>query len=155
MWNDAEADCVSEGGHLVSIESLNENNVVYNLRGTGTSFGDDIWIGLNDKAVENSFVWSDGTVSSYRYWSDNKPDGDSDCTKMISSGKWDDYYCSVFFFRHRYVCETQSPSTQSPTTETQSPSTQSSTTVQTQSPSTQSPTTITVGMNFVNYFYRL
>ena len=101
-WNDAEADCVIEGGHLVSIESLNENNVVYNLRGTGTSLGDDIWIGLNDKAVENSFVWSDGTVSPYRYWSDNKPDGDSDCTKMISSGKWDDYYCSVFFFRHPF-----------------------------------------------------
>ena len=100
------------------------------MRGTGTS-ADDIWIGLNDRDVENSFVWSDGTVSSYRYWSDDQPKNHGDCTRMTSSGKWAHGVCSVFgAVKFRYVCETQSPST-------------------------QSPTTITVGMNFVNYFYRL
>ena len=73
---------------------------------------------------------------------------------MQSSGKWADSSCSsswLFNRERRYVCETQSPSTQPPTTETQSPSTQSPTTVQTESLSTQPSTTVTIGINFANY----
>ena len=106
-WDDAETDCVIRGGHLVSITSNIENSFVYNL--AGNTGGKDVWIGLNDEQVENSFVWSDGTTCLYRQWHDDQPNGGNsrDCTKMKkANGRWDDKKCSDMNTKYYYVCET-------------------------------------------------
>ena len=69
---------------------------------------EDVWIGLNDKSVEDSFVWSDGTNCSFRQWPKKQPNnGKTDpenCTQMKKgSGQWDDKKCSDEKY---YVCET-------------------------------------------------
>ena len=110
----AEADCMSLGGHLVSITSNAKNGVVFTFR--GTKGRNRVWIGLNDKAVEDSFVWSDGTNSSYRHWSNCQTNsGNSDCTRIESDSEWAVRKCSSSYY---YVCESPAPiaTTHSPTT---------------------------------------
>ena len=110
-WDDAENDCESLGGHLVSITTDDENGVVYGLRKNK-----DIWIGLNDKGVEGKFEWVDGTNSSYTNWANREPRKNGDCVKMASNKQWKAISCSD---NYRYVCEKPAvyPTTQTPTTQ--------------------------------------
>ncbi|XP_062502150.1 hepatitis A virus cellular receptor 1-like [Corticium candelabrum] len=115
-WDDAETDCVSKGGHLASIASVNENSVVLSLRGTSSSDNRDAWIGLHDQVVENTFVWADGTNSTCTNWDPetNEPNDSGDCVRIRSDGKWRDHGCSSLY---RYVCESNATlsTTQTPT----------------------------------------
>ena len=130
-WVFAEDDCVSQSGHLVSITSDSENDIVHYLRGLSTSQYSDIWIGLNDTTVEGKFGWIDGTgtiisSSNYTMWDssfgerDNKSFRLSDCVTMGSSGKWRDTPC--WWFRP-YVCESSAQSASTPV-QVATPSTQ-------------------------------
>ena len=107
-WNDAEANCVTKSGHLVSITSNIENSFVYKL---AKESGKDVWIGL--KIVKNSFVWSDGTTCLYRQWDKNQPSrSTSGCTKVTKgNGLWNDKDCSDKRF---YVCESPTLTTHPP-----------------------------------------
>src|SRR5262245_15873991 len=72
-WTAAEAEAVSLGGHLATINDAAENDWVYNtfipLTGTITpSFRPALWIGLTDAAVEGSFVWVNGEPVAYTNW---------------------------------------------------------------------------------------
>ena len=120
-WFSAEDDCVSQGGHLVSITSDSENAVVDDLRRVSIlelRFGFEIWIGLNDNAVEGKFEWIDTVISSSNYtmWDkgepDNQPYYQGDCVVMGSSGKWRDTPCRWF---RPYVCESSARSASTPT----------------------------------------
>jgi hypothetical protein len=44
-WPDAEADCVSYGGHLASVHSKAEDSFLYNLIGI---YASPIWLGASD-----------------------------------------------------------------------------------------------------------
>jgi hypothetical protein len=47
-WENAEADCHNKGGHLASIHSLAEHNVISQLVDPGTW----LWLGAQDTAHE-------------------------------------------------------------------------------------------------------
>lgn len=36
--------------------------------------GEYYWIGLDDRAVEGTFVWNDGSVVGFTNWSSGQPD---------------------------------------------------------------------------------
>ncbi len=108
-WQDAENQCVSEGGHLVSITSENEmkfiNNWIsiwysaYNLGYDGT-----VWTGLNDLSTEGNFVWSSGEAVTYTNWNDFKLNdfiGEEDCVHLLNY-KWNNYPCDQHL---TFVCE--------------------------------------------------
>ena len=115
----AEHDCRGQvqRGHLVSIASSSENDVVHNLTLTGTCSQNgekSVWIGLNDMINESIFVWTDDINSSYRRWHEDEPNNDDDnntntnknnggCVRMVSPGDWRDGDCSD---SRCYVCET-------------------------------------------------
>ncbi|XP_062503614.1 class II receptor tyrosine kinase-like isoform X2 [Corticium candelabrum] len=122
IWEKAETDCITREGHLASIASVTEDSVVLSLRGTSSSDRNDTWIGLHDQVVENTFVWSDGTSSTYTNWdtAGNEPSGSGDCVRIRSDGKWKYQNCTASY---PYVCEynltrstTQTPTTLSATT---------------------------------------
>ena len=84
-WNDAEAACAANGGHLASIESEAENLEVLNLL---PAFH-DFWIGYHYDQANGSWTWSDGSKSKYSSWGESNPKAGSDvfnCAEFPSYG---------------------------------------------------------------------
>ena len=103
-WVDAADACATLGFHLVQIDDALENDFV-------DASSDDIsedywWLGLNDRAVEDTFVWDGGGVSGYLNWQPGQPNanGEQDCTNtnIWDDGTWNDADCDE---ESRYVCE--------------------------------------------------
>jgi hypothetical protein len=102
-WHSAEADCQTQGGHLVSIHSLAQYQTIA-AKAESIMMG-DFWIGFNDEVVEGEFVWSDGTPSDFVLWNGGEPNnfGNAEhCTQAYSQGSWNDLECSAGL---RYVCK--------------------------------------------------
>jgi len=72
-WTGAEANAVSLGGHLVTINDAAENEWVLNTFGRFGGVARPLWIGLNDAAVEGHFVWVSGDPADYRNWMPGEP----------------------------------------------------------------------------------
>jgi Lectin C-type domain len=101
--------CANHGTHLVTISSEAENDFI-------AGFADDewtIWIGLDDRTDEGSFVWVTGEPLSYQDWSLGQPSdglpplglGSEDCAKLNpSNGKWGDDACDD---KAAFVCEVE------------------------------------------------
>ena len=73
-WTNSEAEAVTLGGHLATINDAAENAYVFN---TFANFGGNnrnLWIGLNDVAAEGTFVWTSGETPGYTNWSPGQPD---------------------------------------------------------------------------------
>ncbi|OJH35531.1 CotH kinase family protein [Cystobacter ferrugineus] len=100
---DAEADCVAQGGHLVSIHDQATQDAVFTgARALSTG---QWWLGLTDRTVEGDFTWSDGSPRNYTAWASGEPNdygGNEDCTQMLgTNGAWNDSSCSD---KHNFVC---------------------------------------------------
>ena len=69
--------------------------------------GDRVWVGLNDIAEEDTFVWTDGSPNTYTKFADGEPDnwGNNEHCIGISkiSGGYSDARCGVTF---TFICET-------------------------------------------------
>uniref|UniRef100_T1IVR6 C-type lectin domain-containing protein n=1 Tax=Strigamia maritima TaxID=126957 RepID=T1IVR6_STRMM len=120
-WTTASFSCRSKGDDydLVSIHSPLEHEFLLNeLKSLGM---ERAWIGLNDKAIEGQFVWSDGSPFDYNDWAWHekligKPNKFStttkgfgkitpDCVKIEMTsiaGKWTSYDCNVEL---GYICQ--------------------------------------------------
>ncbi len=71
-WTDAEVQCVNWGGHLASIASKEEDDVVRQLTlPLSPNFGG--WIGATDVEQEGVWKWNDGTPFSYKNWLAGEP----------------------------------------------------------------------------------
>ena len=86
FWNTAKTNCIANGGNLVCISDLDENNFVSNILP-----GQQFWIGYTDEAVEGNFIWVDGSGNTYTKWaptepSNSGPTGNEDYT-LINSGE--------------------------------------------------------------------
>ena len=97
--------CSAAGGNLVSINDSMENAYVSNI------LPGHFWIGYTDELVEGTFVWVDGSTSSFTNWANNEPNNsgptnNEDYTLMNAFGNGDGYWndgdnTSSF----PYVCE--------------------------------------------------
>jgi len=58
-WAEAEAQCVSLDGHLVTISTSVEQDFISQKIVLGPA--PYVWIGLNDLRSTNEFEWVDGT----------------------------------------------------------------------------------------------
>jgi len=82
-WTDAKARCASAGGHLVTISSMMENDVVVDALGL-----EDGWIGLTDEDNEGTFAWVNGAPVTFENWDVGKPnDQDGNDDYVIIHGK--------------------------------------------------------------------
>ncbi len=77
-WTDARALAESYGGHLVSIESQDEQDFL------NSRFGGNGWIGLYGDS--SGWSWVDGTSSGFSYWNGGQPSDGS--FAYLSGGGW-------------------------------------------------------------------
>ena len=86
-WTTAKANCEALGGHLVTINSAEENAFVASLFSTGKA-----WIGATDAVLEGAFVWNNGEPVTYTNWYAGEPNnsGNEDYVEMLAGGLWND-----------------------------------------------------------------
>ena len=92
-WQEAEEFCERNGGHLVTITSAEEQQVVSDL--AKTSNKSSCWLGCTDAESEGSWNWiTEEDFTAYQNWKDNEPNdyfGIEDYALMnISNGEWND-----------------------------------------------------------------
>ena len=91
-WETARQNAIDLGGYLLTINSAAENNFIQNNIGDNYKW-DSYWIGFSDTAEEGTFVWANGSDSTYTNWYDGEPNnsGDEDVVEFNAySGKWND-----------------------------------------------------------------
>ncbi|XP_062340567.1 macrophage mannose receptor 1 [Osmerus eperlanus] len=103
-WAEARADCVNQGGDLLSITEPFEQAFIQaqvQLIPTGVS----VWMGGHDSITEGGWEWSDGSPFRYIHWAAGNPDNflGEDCLSMlVNGGYWNDDNCE---HNRGYVCK--------------------------------------------------
>jgi hypothetical protein len=100
-WDVAEQRCLAWGGHLASVQSLEEDAFLDDWPaqlGIPFADGSGIWLGGTDAAVDGDFRWLDGSALSFLGWAPNQPDNGAgiDCIEKRNDGTalWYDRRCS-------------------------------------------------------------
>ncbi|MCE2880994.1 MAG: hypothetical protein LW636_01350 [Planctomycetaceae bacterium] len=108
-WTASEALAQQIGGHLVSINTPDEQEFVWQNFGNLGGVDRRIWIGFNDVATEGAWQWSDGTAGKYTNWNAGEPNNSGlieDYAEMLgSTGKWNDINDVGAGFAHIMVVE--------------------------------------------------
>jgi len=102
-WLTAESNCSAMSSSLVTVHNQEENVYIQHRHN-----GERCWIGLNDRSVEGSFVWTNKEVSSFRFWAPRQPNNwrDEDCVHTLGakhSYTWNDVSCDNC---HNFTCFT-------------------------------------------------
>ena len=82
---------------LVTVHNQEENVFIQHRHA-----GDRSWIGLNDRSVEGSFVWTNKEISSFRFWASKQPNNwnNEDCVHTLGvrhGYTWNDVPCDNCF----------------------------------------------------------
>ena len=96
-WLTAESNCSEMNSDLVTVHNQEENVFIQHRH-----FGDRSWIGLNDRSVEGSFVWTNKEISSFRFWAPKQPNNwnNEDCVHTLGvrhGYTWNDVPCDNCF----------------------------------------------------------
>ncbi|XP_071373254.1 macrophage mannose receptor 1-like [Centroberyx affinis] len=88
-WTDAQRYCRQYHTDLASVRNQTENQEIQSLVPEGTL----VWIGL----FEDSWKWSDGSNSSFRYWWQEQPDdgGEGPNCAHVDGWKWSARPCDT------------------------------------------------------------
>ena len=71
-WPEAKAFCESLNGHLATISSQEEQEVIASLIAQGTK--NHYWLGATDAHKARDWAWVTGESFSYSHWDKNQPD---------------------------------------------------------------------------------
>ena len=96
-WLTAESNCSAMNSDLVTVHNQEENVFIQHRHD-----GDKSWIGLNDRSVEGSFVWTNKEISSFRFWAPKQPNdwNNEDCVHTLGvrhGYTWNDVPCNNCF----------------------------------------------------------
>ena len=87
--------------NLVTVHNQEENVYIQHRHN-----GERSWIGLNDRSVEGSFVWTNKEISSFRFWAPQQPNDwkNEDCVHTLGAKHgytWNDLPCHNCY---NYTC---------------------------------------------------
>ncbi|XP_078666728.1 uncharacterized protein LOC144908760 isoform X1 [Branchiostoma floridae x Branchiostoma belcheri] len=108
-YTTAESECSGLGATLASINNENQHMFLSEYLNV-VNPGENHWIGLEDRATENQFMYSDSTpLGKFMKWAPGEPNDqgkDEDCVEMFPNGggyfRWNDESCCRD--RH-YICQ--------------------------------------------------
>src|SRR5262245_31535662 len=72
-WTGSEAEAVTLGGHLATINDATENHFVFTTFAAFGSVNRPLWIGFTDQEVEGTYQWISGEPVTYVNWQANEP----------------------------------------------------------------------------------
>ncbi len=122
-WKDAESFCESKGGHLATISSAEENDIVLSLIDKNTRYS---WIGAKYDEPSRAWSWITGEEFTYNNWAPGEPTSKNGLSSVgepyammhplnysynIAMGSWNDcagidnvvsYYC---WQNSSFICE--------------------------------------------------
>lgn len=110
-WDAAQAACLGVGATLVIVDDAAEQSIVAGLSASFPVDAPDLWLGATDAALENSFVWIDGSPMVFDSWRDGEPNnngpGELPENCVVIEGdtalhEWDDRSCET---PAPYICE--------------------------------------------------
>ena len=89
-WDEAEAQAVALGGHLVTVNDAAEDAFLNSWAGEG------YWIGLTDRNGEGNWEWVSGEPVTYTNWLNGEPNNNGGRQNYAwywwgMGGKWDDH----------------------------------------------------------------
>ena len=111
-WNEANAACNNISGHLVDVETEEEQVLLVAERKKSRLQSNSfkyMWIGLNDLDDEGVWRWSDSAKATLPSWGRGQPNssgGEQDCVTMDFSsldGKWNDFWCNSSNYHSKLV----------------------------------------------------
>ncbi|CAH3199468.1 unnamed protein product, partial [Porites evermanni] len=81
-WLTAESNCSMVSSNLVTVHNQEENVYIQHRHN-----GERSWIGLNDRSVEGSFVWTNKEISKFRFWAPQQPNDwkNEDCVHTLGA----------------------------------------------------------------------
>ena len=104
VFSHAERFCVIHSAHLISIQSKEENDIIFSL--IQTSIGQPgkirIWLGMERLSSDSSLHWVDKKPLTYENWAPGEPDQSGACVQMIHKGWWEDASCTQ---KLPYICK--------------------------------------------------
>uniref|UniRef100_A0A671V6N8 C-type lectin domain-containing protein n=1 Tax=Sparus aurata TaxID=8175 RepID=A0A671V6N8_SPAAU len=103
-WQDAEAHCVKEQGHLASFHTQEELSFLVGVIQHSPT-GISLWMGGHDSVTEGGWEWMDGSPFRFINWNAGNPDdyyGEDCLSIIINNGYWNDDNCE---YKRGYVCK--------------------------------------------------
>jgi hypothetical protein len=107
----AQAMCQGRGMNLARIQGLPAEAIAENAFLQPFVVGTQgFWIDLNDRAVEGSYRYENGSAATWLNWSTYEPNNynNEDCGMMWDTGKWNDLNCA---WTNKTFCELLDPVT--------------------------------------------
>ncbi|XP_015345392.1 layilin isoform X1 [Marmota marmota marmota] len=122
-FEEAKEACRRDGGHLVSIESGDEQRLIEKFIENLSASDGDFWIGLrrheekrsNSTACQDLYAWTDGSMSKFRNWYVDEPScGSEVCVVMYHQPsapagiggpykfQWNDDRCNM---KNNFICK--------------------------------------------------
>ncbi|KAK3595855.1 hypothetical protein CHS0354_014678 [Potamilus streckersoni] len=102
-WSDARDFCQAVDGDLLKVENKDEKAWITTQMMAKTR---QYWVGLNDRAVEGTYVWADGMSSQSILipWNQEPNDysGQEDCGVIYHNGGYNDANCAS---QAAFICE--------------------------------------------------
>lgn len=92
-WTNSQAESVTLGGNLVTINDADENAWVLSTFSNYGGIPRSLWVGFNDVDTEGEWAWTSGEPVTYTNFSPGNPDNmnNEDFAYMIPpSGMWND-----------------------------------------------------------------
>ena len=105
-WDEAKAYCESLGGHLATITSSEEQQLITDMV---TRFGYCCWLGASRTADSDEYNWVTGENFTYTCWADGEPsclapDTDEMYLGTYTNVKWNDFSSSTSTVKG-FICE--------------------------------------------------
>ncbi|KAA8584470.1 hypothetical protein FQN60_008255 [Etheostoma spectabile] len=103
-WTEARADCVNQGGDLVSITNPFEQAFIQGVIQVSPT-GISLWMGGHDSVTEGGWEWTDASPFKYIRWNAGNPDdyyGEDCLSILINNGYWNDDNCEN---KRGYICK--------------------------------------------------
>lgn len=85
-WTDGAAACAAAGGHLVTIHSAAEQELVWSNFGGATT---NVWLGLQETSSADVFTWLTGEPLAYTAWGAGEPNPGAGEAAVIMAGIYD------------------------------------------------------------------